>query len=38
MSSKYEDELGLNVMYNCKSFGEKINQNIMQRRSKKIVL
>lgn len=38
MSSKYEDELGLNVMDNCKSFGEKINQNIMQRRSKKIVL
>lgn len=35
MSSKYEDELGLIVMDNCKSFGEKINQNIMQRRSKK---
>ena len=35
MSSKYEDELGLIVMDNCKSFGEEINQNIMQRRSKK---
>lgn len=35
MSSKYEDELGLIVMDNCKEFGDKIDQNIMQRRSKK---
>ena len=35
MSSKYEDELGLIVMDNCKELGNKINQNIMQRRSKK---
>ena len=34
MSSKYEDELGLIVMDNCKSLGDKIDQNIMQRRSK----
>lgn len=35
MSSKYEDELGLIVMDNCKELGDKIDQNIMQRRSKK---
>ena len=35
MSSKYEDELGLIVMDNCKELGNKIDQNIMQRRSKK---
>lgn len=35
MSSKYEDELGLIVMDNCKNLGNKIDQNIMQRRSKK---
>ena len=35
MSSKYEDELGLIVMDNFKNLGNKIDQNIMQRRSKK---
>lgn len=35
MSSKYEDELGLIVMPNCKEFGESIDKNIMQRRSKR---
>lgn len=35
MSSKYQDELGLIVMDNCKEFGESINNNLMARRSKK---
>lgn len=35
MSNKYEDELGLIVMNNCKTFGESINNNLMERRSKK---
>lgn len=35
MSSKYQDELGLIVMNNCKEFGENINNNLMARRSKK---
>lgn len=34
MSSKYKDELGLIVMNNCKEFGEKIDQNIMNKRNK----
>ena len=34
MSSKYEDELGLIVMDNCKELGNKIDQNIMQGSSK----
>ncbi len=38
MSSKYEDELGLIVMYNCKNLGNKIDQNIMQRGVKKVFL
>ena len=35
MSSKYQDELGLIVMNNCKDLGESINANLMARRSKK---
>ncbi len=35
MSSKFQDELGLIVMENCKEFGESINNNLMSRRSKK---
>ncbi len=35
MSSKYQDELGLIVMNNCKEFGESIDSNLMARRSKK---
>ena len=38
MSSKYEDELGLIVMDNCKNLGNKIDQNIMQRGVKKVFL
>ncbi len=34
MSSKYQDELGLIVMNNCKEFGEKIDSNLIKRRSK----
>lgn len=34
MSSRYQDELGLIVMDNCKEFGESINKNLMYRRSK----
>lgn len=35
MSSKYQDELGLIVMNNCKKFGESIDGNLKARRSKK---
>lgn len=35
MSGKYQDELGLIVMNNCKKFGESINNNLMARRSEK---
>lgn len=35
MSNKYEDELGLIVMNNCKELGEKINADIVQKRQSK---
>lgn len=35
MSAKYEDELGLIVMDNCKEFGKKINDILMKKKKSK---